>query len=189
MLGGHRAVVVGGPWMGGGDLGNLGDGYPSGGDAGFPHARFNGAGDGLQVNLNPIQGCDRFFIEIDFVPEPGGLREQRFFHIQEDGSDHRVLFETRLTADGFWYADTFVKSAGGEAYLNDPTLLHPTGRRHTMGLLCDGNRMVQYVDGIAELETPLKFQPLGPGSTSIGMRIDRVFWFKGAICSIRIHGG
>ena len=172
-VGGHRATIWGSPR------------FDADGDV--PLARFNGLSDGLSVETNPIEGFGRFSIEVEFLPELGGSREQRFLHIQEIGSANRVLLETRLTADGRWYADTFVKSAGGESFLNDPSLTHPIGVRHTMSLRCDGKRMIQYVDGMPELEAALDFMPLGPGRTSIGMRIDRVHWFKGSIGRIRIE--
>jgi hypothetical protein len=45
--------------------------------------------------------------------------------------------------------------------------------------------MGHYVNGIEGMSGNLAFAPLGPGKTSIGVRMNRVFWFKGAILKIR----
>jgi hypothetical protein len=46
--------------------------------------------------------------------------------------------------------------------------------------------MTQYVDGARELSGPVAFHALGAGQTSIGVRQNRVSWFKGRIRTIRI---
>jgi hypothetical protein len=45
--------------------------------------------------------------------------------------------------------------------------------------------MRHFVDGREELSGPLTIQPLGAGSASIGVRMNRVFWFKGAVRKVR----
>jgi hypothetical protein len=52
--------------------------------------------------------------------------------------------------------------------------------------VCDGQRMTQYVNGVKELESLIGFSPMRAGKTSLGMRINRVHWFKGAIRQVRI---
>lgn len=173
-VGGYPVQSIGSPCLGAHD--------------GFRTVRFDGGGDGLLVDMNPIEGFHRFSIEIEFCPESGGLREQRFFHIQEHGSENRVLLETRVTPDGFWYGDSFIKSPSCERFLNDPSRLHPLDRWYRFHLEFDGARMVQSIDGESELEARIDFSPLGRGQTSLGMRIDRRFWLKGSIGRMRIDG-
>lgn len=45
--------------------------------------------------------------------------------------------------------------------------------------------MRQLVNGNLELEAAIAFRPLSAGRVSIGARLNRVFWFKGAIRSVR----
>jgi acetyl esterase/lipase len=48
--------------------------------------------------------------------------------------------------------------------------------------------MSHYVDGVLEATGAVAFKPLGRGRTSIGVRQNRVSWFKGRIHTIRITG-
>lgn len=146
---------------------------------------FDGHADCLVLGRNPLEGARRFTVEVSFIQYPGGLKEQRFLHVQTDACDDRVLLETRLSGAESWYADTFVKSGRNEAYLNDPRLLHACGRWHTMALVCNGHCMTQYVDSIPELSTALALTPSGPGKTSLGARLDRVSWFGGCLRLVR----
>jgi hypothetical protein len=41
-------------------------------------------------------------------------------------------------------------------------------------------------NGDVEMSIPIEFTPLKPGHTSIGVRLNKVSWFKGAIRKIRI---
>jgi hypothetical protein len=54
-----------------------------------------------------------------------------------------------------------------------------------VALVYDGRLMRHFVDGHEELSGPLAIQPLGVGKTSIGVRMNRVFWFKGAVRKVR----
>jgi hypothetical protein len=69
--------------------------------------------------VNPLAGWKEFTAEIVFQPYADGAKEQRFFHLQEDGTENQ-------------------------------------------------------------------FQPQSAGKSSIGVRINRVFWYRGAIRQIRI---
>ena len=149
---------------------------------------FDGQADGLIVPWNPLEGLDAFTVEAVFRPDPGGAAEQRFFHIQADSGPDRILLETRLTPDGRWYADTYIRSGQTDQPLNDPALLHDLGRWHTLALTFDGRDMAQWVDGRFELSARIAFWPLGRGAASIGMRINRIYFFKGAIRLLRFSG-
>ena len=53
--------------------------------------QFNGTTDGLVLDVNPIQGLDTFSLEVVFRPDADGPEEQRFVHIEENGSGNRAL--------------------------------------------------------------------------------------------------
>jgi lysophospholipase L1-like esterase len=145
---------------------------------------FDGVGDGLVANTNPLAGATAFTVEAVFRPDAGGTFQQRWFHIQETANDNRVLLETRLTGDQ-WFLDTFIKSGENKLTLYSENFKHKTGEWYHVALVFDGTTMRHFVDGKEELSGPLLIRPLGDGSTSIGVRMNRVFWFKGAVRKTR----
>ncbi|HEY0431634.1 MAG TPA: LamG-like jellyroll fold domain-containing protein, partial [Pyrinomonadaceae bacterium] len=145
---------------------------------------FDGLGDGLVVNTNPLAGAKAFTLEAVFRPDAGGTFEQRWFHIQETANDNRILLETRLTGDQ-WFLDTFIKSGDNKLTLYSENFKHKVGEWYHVALVYDGTTMRHFVDGKEELSGPLWIRPLGDGSTSIGVRMNRVFWFKGAVRKTR----
>ncbi|HUT31395.1 MAG TPA: LamG domain-containing protein [Sedimentisphaerales bacterium] len=147
--------------------------------------RFHGKRDGLLVHALPLAGAREFTLEILFRPDAGGAREQRFLHLQQDASEHRILIETRLTDDDRWYLDTYIETPKGSLALFNPESTHPVGQWYSAALVYDGRHMRHYVNGVEEKSGDLAFRPLGRGKTSIGVRMNQVFWFKGAIHRIR----
>jgi hypothetical protein len=128
-----------------------------------------------------MAGWPQFTAEVIFRPAAAGPKEQRFFHMQEEGSENRVLFETRLTDDGHWFLDTFIKSEGGDCTLFAKDHLHKIGPWYHAAIVVDGGSMRHYVNGKLELSQELKFTPHKAGQTSLGVRINKVHWYKGAI--------
>jgi hypothetical protein len=145
---------------------------------------FDGRGDGILVHSNPIAGARSFTVEAVFRPDSDGGKEQRWFHIQEDAGDDRVLLETRLIGDE-WFLDTYIKSGENNRTLFAQDFKHPVGAWYHVALVYDGSEMRHYVDGKMELSGPLTIEPLGKGSTSIGVRMNRVYWFRGAVREAR----
>lgn len=145
---------------------------------------FDGTADGLLVNANPIAGARAFTVEAVFRPDPNGSKEQRWFHIQAETGDDRVLLETRLTGDR-WFLDTFIKSGQNERTLYAEDFKHPLGEWYHVALVFDGSVMRHYVDGKEELSGPLAIRPFEKGRASIGVRMNRVHWFKGAVREAR----
>jgi hypothetical protein len=145
---------------------------------------FDGVDDGLVVSDNPLAGAKAFTVEAVFRPDAGGMKEQRWFHIQDEAADNRVLLEIRLSGDQ-WFLDTFIKSGANNRPLYAENFKHPVGAWYHVALVFDGTTMRHYVDGSEELSGPLTIAPLGKGSASIGVRMNRVFWFKGAIRTVR----
>jgi hypothetical protein len=157
-------------------------------DAGTKALRFNGSSDGLIIADNPIKGRAAFTIEVRFKPHADGPSAQRFVHI-EDTHENRALIETRITPDKQWYLDTFLYSHPTEkgVTLVDKTKVHPCDRWYWAALVYDGKVMSHFVDGVREQEGAIDFGPMGAGRTSVGVRLNQVFWFKGEIAEVRFH--
>jgi hypothetical protein len=155
-------------------------------EAGGKSVYFNGSTDGLFVPVNPLAGCTQFTVEILFSPAEGGLAEQRFVHIADP--EWRVMIETRLDGKGGWWLDSFL---GGEHTkgqpLIDPQRVHPTGRWYWVAVSFDGKRMVHYINGAKEMEADTAFGPMTAGQVSLGVRQNKVYWFKGGIREVRFH--
>ena len=145
---------------------------------------FDGVGDSLLLNANPLAGAEAFTLEAVFRPDAGGAKEQRWFHIQEDNSENRVLLETRLVGDE-WFLDTYIRSGENNRPLLAENFKHPVGAWYHVALVFDGKEMRHYVDGRLEMSGPLTIKPLAAGKTSIGVRMNRVYWFKGAVQKAR----
>lgn len=148
--------------------------------------QFNGKSDGLFLQQIPIAGWDRFTIEILFRPDAGGLPEQRFLHLQDD-QGRRLLIELRILPGDQWCLDTFLYSDSGHRLtLIDRTKAHALGRWHWAALRFADGRMTHFVNGIKECEGEVQFPPMSTtGRTSLGVRQNKVSWFKGAIREIR----
>jgi hypothetical protein len=58
---------------------------------------------------------------------------------------------------------------------------HPLGQWHHAALVYDGHEMRHYVNGVQELAHKMPYSPTRGGQTSIGVRMNRVSWFRGAI--------
>ena len=146
---------------------------------------FDGQDDGIIIDVNPLAGMERFTLEVIFRPDAGGQKEQRFVHLQEAGGENRILIETRLTSDNRWFLDTFIRSGETNQTLYAEKFLHPVDQWFQAALVFDGREMRHYVNGIQEMSAPIKYQPMKPGQISLGVRLNRVFWFKGAIRTVR----
>ncbi len=169
-VGGHRLTVLGRPRVL--EVGNE------------RAVEFDGKGDALLFDVHPLAGLKQFTAEIIFRPDADGPTEQRFFHMQEKGSEDRILFETRVR-DGQWFLDTYVLSGEGSYTQFAENFKHPADQWYHAALVIDGDEMRHYVNGKLELSTKVTFQPAKLGQTSAGVRLNRVFWFKGAIRAAR----
>ena len=98
-----------------------------------------------------------------------------------------MLLETRVIEGRSWSLDTFLRCGETERSLFDPTRLHPTGKWTWVALVYDGKTMAHYVNGVKELEGEVAFAPMAAGQISLGVRLNRVYWFKGCIKEVRFH--
>lgn len=153
--------------------------------------QFNGVDDGIFIDDHPLAGASTYTWEVIFRPDADGPAAQRFFHLQEQdpatGQDtnNRMLFEIRIV-DGQWCLDSFASSGTQNRALLNCKLLHPLGKWYRVTAVYDGKMLRNYVDGELQGEGPLDLKPQLPGHTSIGVRINKVYWFKGAVLMARM---
>jgi hypothetical protein len=170
-IGGHRTTVVGDPGIIDSPVGRA--------------VEFDGVGDGLFIDSHPLAGAGAFTWEAIFRPD-GGQREQRWFHLSErhpqtgEDTGNRMLFEIRVV-EGQWYLDSYIQSGAENRTLMNRKALHPLNAWHHVASVYDGREFRNYVDGIEEGSAIVSLAPQGEGHSSVGMRINRVFFFKGAV--------
>lgn len=149
---------------------------------------FNGINDGLVIPEIPIEGWSTFTIEVLFKPDGDGPPAPRFIHF-EDTALNRGTLELRLTKNGQWYFDAFLKNGKTNLGLTliDSTKLHPVNQWCWAALVYDGKKMYSYTNAQKELEGEIEFPPMTEGKISLGVRLNKVDWFKGQIKEIRFH--
>jgi len=151
---------------------------------------FDGVDDGLRVASIPVAGWPVFTIEVRFKPDAKGPRAPRILHV-EDEEGNRGTIEARLTDDGGWYLDVFLKDGrtGAGVTLVDSTRVHRADGWHTVALVYDGQWISSHVDGRPELSAPLRMGPFGRGNTSVGMRLNRAYPFRGGVAEVGFYPG
>ncbi len=150
-----------------------------------PAIQFNGTTDGVFIERNALEGLASFTIEVLFSADAEGPVEQRFLHVQEATGENRALVELRLNA-GRWVLDSYVRHGTAQLTLLDAAKSHAAERWHVASTTFADGVLRHYVDGTPQGEGAVAFQPLGAGRTSIGVRQNRVSWFKGRIHTVRI---
>ncbi len=170
-IGGHKTTVLGQPAVIESVVGKA--------------VLFDGVDDALFVDHHPLAGAETFTWEAIFRPD-GGAAEQRWFHLSERDAttgldtDNRMLFEIRVTGDQ-WYFDSFNQSGRASQALINRTALHPLGAWYHVASVYDGKEFSNYVNGVREGVAGIRLAPHGPGHASVGVRINKVFYFKGAV--------
>jgi hypothetical protein len=170
-IGGHKTTVLGEPRVIDAPVGKA--------------VEFDGVDDALFIENHPLAGATAFTWEAIFRPD-GGQREQRWFHLSERDpatgadTDNRMLFEIRVV-EGQWFLDSYNQSGAASKALMNKTALHPLGVWHHVASVYDGKEFSNYVNGVREGAAELPLAPHGPGHASVGVRINQVFFFKGAV--------
>lgn len=169
-VGGHKTAVLGDPKVIDSPVGKA--------------VEFDGEDDALFIENHPLAGAAAFTWEAIFRPD-GGQREQRWFHLNEypaTGADteNRMLFEIRVAGDQ-WFLDSYAQSAAASKALMNKAALHPLGEWYHVAAVYDGKVFRNYVNGVQEGSAELQLAPHAPGRTSVGVRINKVFYFKGAV--------
>lgn len=162
-----------------------------------PALHFDGTDDALWLDSVPVAGLDAFTLEVVFRQDGSAPFEQRFLHIGT--MDRRILFETRVTPGRTWYFDAFVNLGTPDptpenpepvrlsAVLIDEQLTHPTDRWYTLSLVASAEGLTSYVNGERQCHSELAWMPLvTEGFTSLGVRQNKVCWFRGDIYKLRV---
>ena len=160
---------------------------------------FDGTQDSLVIERHPLAGAATFTWEAVFRPD-GGAEAQRWFHLAERDRETgqfvkpvpgdatqtqdlnpRLLFELRVVNGNQWYLDAFTNGRP----LMFPDKLHPIGRWYHVAQVYDGRMYRSYVNGELQGEAALEYKPQGEGAASVGMRINKVNYFHGAVARAR----
>jgi len=161
---------------------------------------FDGVRDSLFIERHPLAGAETFTWEVIFRPD-GGAEAQRWFHLaqrdpetgmfvrlgaadstgRQPDSSSRLLFELRVVNGNSWYLDAFTT---GRA-LMFPEKVHPIGRWYHVAQVYDGKTYRSYVNGQLQGEAPVDYRPQGDGAASIGARLNKVDYFRGAVAKAR----
>lgn len=152
--------------------------------------QFNGVDDAIFLPEHPLAGAETFTFEAIFRPERGGAAEQRWFHLAEqdpktgEDTETRFLFEIRVIGEQ-WCLDAFVHTPTANKALLYRNLLHPLDVWHQVAMVYDGKEFRSYVNGVLQGKADVHFEPEGPGHSSIGVRINKMFFFKGSVRQAR----
>ena len=184
-IGGHLTTVEGNPKVIGTPLGKA--------------VLFDGVDDALFIDNHPLAGAETFTFEAIVRPD-GGNFEQRWFHLAERDAktgqvtnvdpktradtNSRFLFELRVVGSQ-WYLDAFVNGPGYSRALMVQDKLHALGRWYHVAQVYDGAEYRSYVNGELQGKAEISFRPQGPGSAAVGVRLNRVNYFKGAVRQAR----
>ncbi len=148
-------------------------------------------GDAIFLDALPLSGARFYTWEVIFRPLTGGCQEQRFFHLQEAGSDARRLFELRIL-DNRWCLDSFAASEPVEQPGNavallryEPQYLFPLDLWYTVAAVYDGDVLRSYVNGSLQMQAQVRLPPLGAGASSVGTRFTMRDYFSGDILLAR----
>lgn len=156
---------------------------------------FDGVDDALFIDRHPLAGAATFTFEALIRPD-GGDFAQRWFHLASDEpvpapgappappANTRFLFELRVVGEQ-WYLDAFVNGPGYKQTLIFPDKLFPVGRWHHVAQTYDGETYSAWVNGQLQGQARIAFTPQGPGKASVGVRMNRMNYFKGAIHQAR----
>jgi len=152
---------------------------------------FDGQADAIFIDEHPLAGAATFTFEALFRPD-GGAFEQRWFHLESHqrppapagkGST-RMLFEIRVV-ENQWYLDAFTIGEGYRQALIVPEKRFPLGQWYHVAQTYDGEQYSSYVNGELQAQAAMSFTPQGPGQASVGVRMNRVSYFNGAVREAR----
>ena len=178
-IGGHAVTVVGDPVVVETDIGKA--------------IRFDGDGDLLLVDHNPIGEAKTFTVEVLFKPDacyPENT-DPRFIHIQdpEDERAKRLMIELRINEQNQCYLDAFLKTDTSDLVLIDENLVHPTEQWLHAAVVFEEGVMTTYFNGIRELRGEIGYEAalINPvGQVAIGGRMDHRNWYSGIIKSLKV---
>lgn len=152
--------------------------------------QFDGVDDRLVIDRHPLAGMAQFTFEALFRPD-GGVFAQRWFHLNEEDttpgappSVTRMLFEIRVTGEA-WSLDAFATGPGYKQTLLFQDKTFPVGRWYWVAQSYDGKMYRAFVNGQLQGEAEIAFTPQGQGRSSVGARMNKIDYFKGAVREAR----
>jgi len=172
MIGGHEVTSFGDPQVVSTEIGDA--------------VQFDGDGDRLLVDFNPIMDAKEFTVELVFKPDacyPNNT-DPRFVHIQDpdDPENKRLMIELRIDANNQCYMDGYLKTDAGSLAPEDFTFIHDSAATSV--------REVQILPEIEEMEVfPVPVDQnltvkLSPAQMGTNVEI-RVLNSSGAIVLVR----
>jgi lysophospholipase L1-like esterase len=177
MIGGHETKVFGHPQVIDTPMGKA--------------VHFNGVDDALFVGVHPLAGAETWTWEMIFKPDADGATEQRIFHLQavdpatgKDVADERMLFEIRIVK-GQWCLDSYAAAAGENKTLLNCEKLYPFGPWYRVTAVYDGKTLKNYVGDELQGEGDVHLVPQRAGRTSMGVRINMLYYYKGGMYAAR----
>lgn len=179
IIGGHSVTTLGDPQVVSTEIGMA--------------VLFDGDGDRLLVNFNPLMDAKEFTVELVFKPDAcyPNHTEPRFVHIQDpdDPGEKRVMIELRIDADNQCYMDGFVKTDEGSLALIDESLVHATEVWQHVAITYKDSTLSTYFNGIKELSATLKYSSAivnTLGKTSLGARMDERAYYAGLMKTLKV---
>lgn len=179
LIGEHRVEVSGNPEVVDTELGRA--------------VQFDGEGDRVLVDANPIGAAREFTVEVLFRPSGSfpDNRDPRFVHIQDPGdpAQKRVMIELRTTEENRCYLDGYLKTDNDNLALIDASLTHPSGIWHHAAVTYKDGVFTTYMNGEEELRGKVTHRETvlnALGKTSLGARMDLRNWFRGEIRMVKV---
>ena len=178
-IGGHPTTVIGNPEVVSTDQGRA--------------VQFDGDGDMLLIDANPLGGTKEFTIEIIFKPEGAYPlnADPRFVHIQDpdDPQSRRVMIELRITDENLWYLDGFMNTDNASLTLIDASLTHPVNQWMHAAVTYQNSIFKTWVNGIEELSGNVTYVSdivAQDAKTSLGARMNQKNWYRGIIRTLKV---
>ena len=179
LIGGHEVTSFGDPQVVSTEIGDA--------------VQFDGDGDRLLVDFNPIMDAKEFTVELVFKPDacyPDNV-DPRFLHIMDpdDQEDKRVMIELRVDANNMCYMDGFMKTDAGSLPLKDETLVHPTEVWQHVAITFKDSTLTTYFNGVEELSGTLHYTNdivNTVGKTSLGARMNEVKFYSGLLKTLKV---
>ena len=178
-IGGHAVAISGDPQVVSTEIGDA--------------VEFDGDGDRLLVDFNPIMDAREFTVELVFKPKacyPDNVAP-RFVHIQDpdDPDAKRVMIELRVDENNKCYMDGFIKTDVDDLALIDETLVHYTDMWQHVAITYMDSTFTTYFNGIEELSGTLHYDSAivsTIGKTSLGARMNEVAFYAGLMKTLKV---
>ena len=179
IIGGHSVTYLGDPEVVSTEIGDA--------------VEFDGEGDRLLVDANPIGKAKEFTVEVIFWPDAAypDHTDPRFVHIQDpdDPLNKRVMIELRVNQNNECYLDGFMLTDNDNLALIDESMVHPTETWLHAAITYKEGVFKTYMNREEELSGNVSYQDLileETGKTSLGSRMDERAWFSGKIKTLKV---